>query len=78
MVSRFFGNIVLSEHNVSKKAILFHSVSVGQTGKEALEQMQVVSPALVLMDIHLPAIDGLEVIQHRWRDAAAEYATLCG
>ncbi|MFP4440525.1 MAG: ATP-binding protein [Chloroflexaceae bacterium] len=50
---------VLQEYLTSRG----YHVSVARTGREALAQMQAVSPALILMDVHLPEMDGLEVIQ---------------
>ncbi len=38
-----------------------YRVAVARTGLEALEMVRTVRPALVLMDVHLPRMDGLEV-----------------
>jgi CheY-like chemotaxis protein len=46
-----------------------HQVVQASHGEEALEQMQRERPALVLLDIMLPRLDGLEVIR-RMRDSA--------
>jgi PAS domain S-box-containing protein len=50
---------VLQEYLTSRG----YRVSVARTGREALAQMHAVSPALILMDVHLPEMDGLEVIR---------------
>jgi CheY-like chemotaxis protein len=47
-----------------------HAVLQAAHGEEALEQMQRAQPALVLLDIMLPRLDGLEVIR-RMREQPA-------
>ena len=40
-----------------------YEVIVARTGAEALERVQEIYPNLILMDIHLPEVDGLEAIR---------------
>jgi DNA-binding response OmpR family regulator len=39
-------------------------VCCAQDGREALELMQSESPALVILDVMMPVMDGLEVLRH--------------
>jgi CheY-like chemotaxis protein len=40
-----------------------YDVAIARSGQEALAQVGVVSPAVILMDIQMPELDGLEVIR---------------
>jgi PAS domain S-box-containing protein len=40
-----------------------YAVAVARTGREALAQAAAIQPALILMDIQMPEMDGLEAIQ---------------
>ena len=42
----------------------FRSVGVARTGAEALEQATALRPDLILLDVYLPDMTGLEVLQH--------------
>ena len=41
-----------------------YEVSVDTTGKQALELIQAERPHLVLLDIRMPGMDGMEVLHH--------------
>ncbi|MCI0546050.1 MAG: response regulator [Candidatus Rokubacteria bacterium] len=47
-----------------------HLVSLAMTGREALDQVRVGRPDLVLLDLMLPEMDGLEVCRRLRRDPA--------
>jgi PAS domain S-box-containing protein len=49
-------------------AYLGYHLSIARTGPEALERAQAQPPALILMDVQLPLLDGLEVIRRLRRD----------
>src|SRR5690242_2542534 len=52
--------------NLLQRAILDLGYSISgtaQTGEEALTLVQKTRPQLLLLDLHMPAIDGLEVAQ---------------
>jgi response regulator of citrate/malate metabolism len=42
----------------------FRAVGVARTGAEALEQAAALHPDLILLDVYLPDMTGLEVLQH--------------
>lgn len=48
-------------------------ISTAQSGSEAVDLFDQTKPALVVLDIGLPGLSGLEVLQHiRFRSAATE------
>ncbi|MCA4134511.1 response regulator [Arthrobacter sp. M4] len=53
----------------------FSVVGVAHTGAQALEEAQRLKPDLVLLDIHLPDISGLDLL-HQLREAAPELDVL--
>ncbi|MCP9276120.1 response regulator [Mycolicibacterium arenosum] len=42
----------------------FRAVGVARTGADALEQAAALRPDLILLDVHLPDLTGVEVLQH--------------
>ena len=48
-----------------------YSVQSVETGAEALQRIQTDFPDLVLLDVRLPDVDGIEVGLERWLDAHA-------
>ncbi len=60
-----------------------HNVIVAQSGEEALEAVSKYNPALVLLDIMLPGIDGFEVceiikLNPEWKEIKIIFLTARG
>lgn len=53
-------NIILFQDVLESRG---YTVSLAKTGYEAFEQVEKERPDVILMDIHLPGIDGLSVIK---------------
>lgn len=80
-------HVVLIEDNIDAAEVLTlwledlgHTVSVANNGIEGLELVQTVQPAIVLCDIGLPGIDGVEVCRRvkALGDAAPPMVALTG
>lgn len=61
------GHILLAEDNIVNQQVaeellryLGYTVTVAASGKEALQQMELMAFDLILMDIHMPEMDGYE------------------
>ncbi len=53
-------NIILFQDVLESRG---YEVSIARTGYEAFEQIENQVPEIILMDIHLPGIDGISVIK---------------
>lgn len=42
----------------------FNVIEVASNGKEALEKLKTINPDLILLDLEMPEMDGLEFLQH--------------
>jgi CheY-like chemotaxis protein len=65
------GIILLAEDNLANILTIGeylesydYQVAVAHNGLEAIEKAQETNPDIILMDIQMPAMDGLEAIQH--------------
>jgi two-component system alkaline phosphatase synthesis response regulator PhoP len=59
----------LLRYNLEKQG---YQVSVAASGEEALRMVRAEPPELILLDLMLPAMDGLEVFKQLRRDAATQ------
>jgi DNA-binding NarL/FixJ family response regulator len=55
----------------------FELVGEAETGEQALEQVAALHPALVLMDINMPGINGIEATRRILAEAPATVVFLC-
>jgi two-component system, cell cycle response regulator DivK len=55
-----------------------HDVHVAESAEKALEVVRSVSPRLILMDVQLPGIDGLELTRRLKADSATEDIVVVG
>ena len=68
--------LIADDHAVSTYLLSHCLTSAGfrvctaQDGREALQLMSTESPALVILDVMMPVMDGLEVLRHAKADAA--------
>jgi len=53
-------NEKLMQHLLSKRG---HEVHIAATGTEALARLEELEPDLLLLDLHMPEMDGFQVIQ---------------
>lgn len=59
---------------LTKSVQLFgHQAVVAKTGQEALEQAAAQSPDLIMTDMMLPDMDGLQLLRHLQKDAASAH-----
>lgn len=56
---------------VTKLSSLGYKVEVAKDGRDALTKIKTAKPALVLLDLVLPKMDGFEVLSHVREDEAA-------
>lgn len=47
-----------------------YSVRTAANGREALELLQTIRPSLILLDVQMPVMDGMEFREHQRRDRA--------
>jgi len=62
---------------VLRRSVGFELVGEAETGEEALEQVAALQPALVLMDINLPGINGIEATRRIVAEAPETVVFLC-
>lgn len=67
-------NIVVSLEFLMQQA--GYQVGIARSGEEALEQLARLQPAVVLLDVMLPGIDGFEVLQHIRQTAALQHTAV--
>jgi DNA-binding NarL/FixJ family response regulator len=62
---------------VLRRSVGFELVGEAETGEEALEQVAALHPALVLMDINMPGINGIEATRRIVAEAPETVVFLC-
>ena len=62
---------------VLRRADGFELVGEAETGEEALEQVEMLHPGLVLMDINMPGINGIEATRRIVAEAPETVVFLC-
>ncbi len=62
---------------VLRRSVGFELVGEAETGEEALEQVAALQPALVLMDINMPGINGIEATRRIVAEAPETVVFLC-
>jgi DNA-binding NarL/FixJ family response regulator len=62
---------------VLRRSVGFELIGEAETGEEALEQVAALHPALVLMDINMPGINGIEATRRIVAEAPETVVFLC-